>query len=342
MSRTAETIPALNGVRGLAALLVLVSHAGHRDVLPNVFGQGAGHMGVMLFFTLSAFLMTYLYFGQQPTRNAVWDYWVARFGRVYPLFIALLTTGYVAHLAGVTRTTYAYAMPLETYLTNAFFIGRFNVFWTISTEFQFYLLFALTWIFAYSRTNPVRVMAVIWLVVSLLVFVDIYPYPSGPVFKTLHFFALGVLAALLLQAGFVSQASRVADGALLILLTAFVASMPAFFVWWAGLAHGGFWSPWLLLLSFSIVWCAAIARGPVSLLLGSRLGGWLGDISFAVYLLHVPILETIQRAMPEASYLAKFSLAATVTLGLATFVYRVYERPMRIWARQKFLTRGAG
>ncbi len=290
----------------------------------------------MLFFTLSAFLMTHLYFGRSPTSDALRGYWVARFGRVYPLFIALLMTGLFAHLAGAKTDVYAYAMHVSTFVQNALLFGRFNVFWTISTEFQFYLLFALAWLFSHRTLRPGRTLTSLAAAALLLVFVDVYPYPSGPVFKTLHFFAAGVLAALGLRALNGQSLAGMADAILAVALVAFILSMPAIFEHLTGISHRGFWSPWLLFLCFAIVLSAAKARGPVSAALGSKLGNWLGDISFAVYLLHVPILEVIQRVFPEAAHWMKFGLAAVVTLSLAALVYRFYERPIRFWVRERF------
>ena len=54
-------VHALDGLRGLAVLMVFLSHtslSGHR-ALPFVNFAGTGKMGVFLFFILSSFLLTY-------------------------------------------------------------------------------------------------------------------------------------------------------------------------------------------------------------------------------------------------------------------------------------------
>lgn len=94
-------IAALNGLRGLAAITVFVSHAGNAGIIPQFLGRGAGHMGVMLFFTLSAFLLTHLYLHVPATRQNVRTFAIARFARVYSLFIAVLSTGVDRSLGGV-------------------------------------------------------------------------------------------------------------------------------------------------------------------------------------------------------------------------------------------------
>jgi len=53
-------IHTLTGLRGLAALIVFVSHSANVGLLPHFFGTGFGQVGVMIFFLLSGFLMSHL------------------------------------------------------------------------------------------------------------------------------------------------------------------------------------------------------------------------------------------------------------------------------------------
>ena len=78
----------LNSLRGIAALIVLVSHYSNESgLLGKALGSGGGQFGVMLFFLLSAFLISYLYLHQQPRRPQLTAYFRARAGRVLPLFL---------------------------------------------------------------------------------------------------------------------------------------------------------------------------------------------------------------------------------------------------------------
>ena len=63
----------LNTLRAIAALIVLVGHYSNRAQLWDaVLGTRAPQLGVMLFFLLSAFLMSALYIGRAPTADARW------------------------------------------------------------------------------------------------------------------------------------------------------------------------------------------------------------------------------------------------------------------------------
>ncbi len=77
----------LDGIRALACLIVIVSHIA--PLLHLNFEKDAslyGALGVLLFFSLSGFLMSALYFDEAfTTRNAV-RYIIARFSRIAPAY----------------------------------------------------------------------------------------------------------------------------------------------------------------------------------------------------------------------------------------------------------------
>jgi len=84
-------IPSLDGLRGLAAYIVVVSHVSNATGLwDKNFGNGAGQIGVMIFFVLSGFLMGHLYIGREWSLDAVKRFCVSRVARVFPLYLALV------------------------------------------------------------------------------------------------------------------------------------------------------------------------------------------------------------------------------------------------------------
>ena len=54
-----KNIPQLDGLRGAAAMIVVLAHAGNLGLIWR--NPQSGHIGVMLFFALSGFLMAWLY-----------------------------------------------------------------------------------------------------------------------------------------------------------------------------------------------------------------------------------------------------------------------------------------
>ena len=88
-------IKSLDGLRGLAALIVLCAHLGNELKMPYITG-GAGQIGLMLFFALSEFLMGHLYLHEQPTPANVARFWQHRIARVYPLFAVVTLISFLS------------------------------------------------------------------------------------------------------------------------------------------------------------------------------------------------------------------------------------------------------
>ncbi len=95
-------LPALTGVRAMAAYLVFLHHFPPKleKVGPFVWGAlSEGHIGVTMFFVLSGFLIAYRYQGKLQLNAAdLKTYFWNRFARIYPLyFLLLIPTLILAH-----------------------------------------------------------------------------------------------------------------------------------------------------------------------------------------------------------------------------------------------------
>jgi peptidoglycan/LPS O-acetylase OafA/YrhL len=140
-------IPALDGLRGLAILLVIVFHFtvtdrgadGVRRVV--LHATSAGWIGVDLFFVLSGFLITSILLDAKGTEGYFRNFYMRRVLRIFPLYYGTLFVAFVLvpliHPVAV-RNQWA----LWAYLAN-FFPPRgsaFIHFWSLAVEEQFYLV----------------------------------------------------------------------------------------------------------------------------------------------------------------------------------------------------------
>ena len=90
--RQGARIPALTGVRAIAAFFIFFHH---HPTSALVWGPleiwWELHVGVTLFFVLSGFMITWRYDREDGTRGSFWrGYFVNRFARIYPLYFALV------------------------------------------------------------------------------------------------------------------------------------------------------------------------------------------------------------------------------------------------------------
>lgn len=137
----------LDGVRGIAALMVFFHHTCFTDLDPTRWGRGvhllylfssAGMRGVDIFFVLSGFLITSLLIKDRTSPSFYQDFYWKRALRILPLYIFCL-----AAASFLIRHTGAELLLSALFLANFASILHVTLtgpFWTLAIEEQFYLL----------------------------------------------------------------------------------------------------------------------------------------------------------------------------------------------------------
>lgn len=129
-------IPALTGVRALAAYLVFISH--YCYVFDGSFPQlvqrffGEFHIGVSIFFVLSGFLITFRYYKNfHLTKDWFKLYLKNRVARIYPMYFLLTVCAFIYYF--ITRDesiTRGFSHPIAVLIMNITFVrGFFYQFW---------------------------------------------------------------------------------------------------------------------------------------------------------------------------------------------------------------------
>jgi exopolysaccharide production protein ExoZ len=288
---TIETPPktnllSLQAGRGIAALLVVLLHATLILAAPQYWGADIlgglfrfGYAGVEFFFVLSGFIMAHIHWHEIGRTDRLRPYAVKRVVRIYPIYWVVLTPVMAwALLANVPIAT----NPLQSYaLAGPTLKAYLQVAWTLFHEILFYALFALLFL---SRRLGLAVLAM-WLAACTLWLNREPPHYALDPINLL--FGFGIAASLL--------AKRV-RGPLALL----VGGATAFLVL-------GVDSNWIGALSederywaFGLAAAVAIV-GAVKAELGGRITvpRWLallGDASYALYLIHYPLLTVAARA----------------------------------------------
>ncbi|MET9535596.1 acyltransferase [Streptomyces sp. NPDC006649] len=360
----AHSLPSLTGLRFAAAALVFGYHASLTFLPMNPFADGgladgfatlfskAGWMGVSFFFVLSGFVLTW----SADPRDTVTGFWRRRLLKIFPNHVVTWALA-LALFAGALS-------PLPVWLPNLFlvhswfpeptvYLGVNSPAWSLCSELLFYLLFPLLirlvlrlrtaglWAWA---AGMVAAMVAVQLVTDLLVpdspasfgapvstwqFWIGYNFPPVRMFE----FVLGMLLARLVLAG---RFPRVPLSAAALLAA-------------AGYALA-LWVPWLYGLNVAtivpvgVLICAVAVsdvRGMPSVLRG-RAAQWLGEVSFAFYMVHYIVLTYARtELMGGHRYGPAAGMAVLLTLFLASLLAGgllmvCVERPvMRRWAGPK-------
>lgn len=321
--------PALDGLRGLAAYVVIVGHFSNlTNVFGGILGFGSGQLGVMLFFVISGFLMGRLYMEEEWSFHAVLDFYRKRVARVIPLFLAVVLLSY-ATVALFGPPGVLYNIDEKKLFEHLFFIQGTSVLWTIPVEVQFYAVFPLIWLaFKYAGKS-----IVIWLgLCSALAFALDWSYPV--LMGCISFFLAGIAISLLP----LGNGGRRADISFLVCLVAFFLSFPRI----AGAHPSEVWqSPTYLILMPALV-ASAVHSPAANRILGSPFARFLGDSSYSAYLLHWPLLRAMLKlpviTVEKHVFLVIYLLATMLVSYLSLLLL---ERPARRFISGRNVRRSA-
>lgn len=355
-------LPAITGLRGFAALYVLLFHLfveystrGADKTRP--FGLNHGWIGVDLFFVLSAFLLS-MPFLQRPHNvrdlSAWRGYLIKRWWRIAPpyyvsILLALALAGNLSYLISGGSDVAAHVFYVHTFYLPTF--ASINpIYWTLGIEFQFYLILPILALAFGQRRWKASVVAC----VALSIAWRAATYQSGeyswltfapPAF--LGHYALGIAAARLYLDGWRSPipSAYLAPAAAL----AFIVLPLSVLIPNGGFGQGtenlladALLRP-LVALGFAVVTFSLAGESSLlQALFGSAPMRALGEISYSVYLTQVPVLLFL-RAHTSALRLSSvgYALAGlTVALVCAFLFYRLVEKPL-LKIRQQLTSRPA-
>lgn len=337
-------LDALDGLRGIAVLIVMASHWSNSGfgLLPLSMG-GTGKSGVYLFYVLSAFLLTRLMLlrGERTgfASARLWgDYALRRVLRIWPLYLVVLLLSWALTTHGVAG--WHFQIGTDSLLRHLALREGQSVLWSIPVEFTFYLwlpllVVAAAWL---RRHAPPAVEAAAAL---LLLAAVLWAWPPARAPENdihlghyLAVFLCGSYAACIDLGLAPGRHRRAWPWALAgtLALGAFVATLPQVWSWLTGtplrpdLGHRWF-------LFFGVLWSVlllAVLHGPCWLRwpFASRGLRLVGVVSFSAYLWHMPVLDFIRTQLPLRGALLGWS-ALLAALALAALSWWWLERPWR-------------
>jgi len=346
-------LPALTGLRALAALAVVGWHAS--GFLISVrFPFTHGYLGVDLFFILSGFIISYVYWQdfQPATGRRYLRFMALRLARLYPAHVAVLLAFCVLLAIAVSFGNRVVPDGLaREILAQLLLVHNWGVVeririnvpsWSISAEFLAYLLFPLyVALFARLRSRRALVAAIVvamglcWFLLAVVLEWPVNT-PGAPAnIRVVCEFAVGVALFRLWQGGQMAHlpwtaivAASVSAIALIVALTP-----PRHDLDYA-----------IVLLMAPLILGLASGAGIFSRMLASRPMVYLGEISYSVYLVHALMILLVENAVirfaaPEhfteaARWAFSLSAIALSVLGGA-LLFHVVEKPARHWLRQR-------
>ena len=312
LSRPQQRIGIINALRAFAALAVAWGHF--------VGGQGKflgptgryGYLGVDIFFVISGFVIPWSLYRSRYVLRDFPRFMLKRNIRLYPPYLAsiaitILATNFILvplfHVPRMTVTGRDLLLHFA-YLNDIAHVPWINVvYWTLAIEFQWYLLIGLVLPLLVSAHKWLRFAAVTAMMLSYYTI-----YWDRLVFHYLPVFLIGVFV-------FQYRSELISRREMLALIAVMVLSMARLSGWLVPMVA----VPTGLLIAFST--------------LQSRRMDRVGDISYSLYLLHLPIgvsvIGLLSHWIPFSSYFLGLldAIGVAASMWAAWIMYQFLEKP---------------
>jgi len=363
-SRSELHYPALDGLRGMAALMIVWRHflqlvpMHGRTLSALSLITGFTWIGVDLFFVLSGFLITGILADSKSKKNYFRSFYGRRVLRIFPLYYAVLAVVLLVFPAiGVhTGVSPNSEFSFWTYTCNFYFAyhGWFanylTHFWTLAIEEQFYLLWPLVIFFVRDVENLRRSLP--WVVFAVLL-LRIVLFLSGfdAIWLSLITFTHcdGLLLGGYLALAIRSRSPRALNGlrpsklilSLFLLLTLLVLNESGLFSAWDALPIVSFVRSmitlplWAIIFVWLIYAAAMRTSGRIYSFFSHRWMRWFGKYSYGLYVLHMPlgflILQSVDLSQlsPARTLLAEAGLFFSyigACIACAFLSWHLYEK----------------
>lgn len=368
-------IKEMTGLRGIAAGFIIINHL--LLLLPSIknpftlkiFGA-FGLMGMSLFFILSGFVIFYNYADKiisNPKQETV-KFLIARFARLYPLYILFLGIWFLWNIKLTPETLGANITSLPIFITGmqSWFFGFINdipvvhlqgsgnISWSISTEFALYLFFIpLILIF---KDKILNIKFVLNLFIFAVIGKVIYTY-SIYNFQCIESVSRAIFGVHYLNITdfltFYSPLSRIfeflAGGAIayyfdkvknkerfnvLMYFIYFISIATIIFIFSLELTIKNFNSYTGLYYSIALMFLLLSITHFGCKILTTKLLVFLGEISYSLYLLHILFIQIFRYGGDHLiSYVLNIGGFVILVPITAYISYKYYEMPARKWIR---------
>ncbi len=324
-------IPFVDGLRFLAIMPVIIQHASERLMKYNPqveiqagieqqaeFLVSRGAIGVIIFFTLSGFILS-LPFAQATATFNYKKYLGRRLTRLEPPFIFWMTCFAIVLLI---QSGMDVSMITERWLASVLYIHTINyqefslinpVAWSLEVEIQYYLIAPFLAMLYFNQ--PDKRFRRAFLIVFLLLFL-VYQHSLGwhlfPVKASLlghlQHFLIGMLIADLYR----NDTQWVAQKHIIWDLMAPLCLLTMAYTW-----TEEFGKTLLMNLALAGLFIAALKGRYFPALLSTRMVTVIGGMCYTIYLIHLPLLELLYSFIGDFGQSTSWSVQLSLSLLIA-------------------------
>jgi peptidoglycan/LPS O-acetylase OafA/YrhL len=336
--------PALDGLRGVAILLVVIYH-NFGFISQSYFGW----LGVDLFFVLSGFLITDILLRTVNDPNFLSNFYMRRVLRIFPLYyVSLLLFLFIVAPLTSDKIEWSYykenQVYLWTYLQNWLYIFKepgsaaiLNHYWSLAVEEQFYIFWPLVILLL---KKPKYLLAFIGiLLIAVIVFrfvlwfyqVEDLAYYNLYTFTRIDGICIGCMVALLMR----MNMNFIRNYTFLIVLVFAAVNFGFYFI----NRENDYSFPYIALVGYTtfamilgLLVYEAVTRETrlLNMIFGFGLLKFFGRISYGLYIFHWPVYLLLSAYYSDTSGISDKLLLSLAATGIAILIswlsYRYFER----------------
>jgi peptidoglycan/LPS O-acetylase OafA/YrhL len=382
--------PGLNGLRFIAAFAVIVTHV---ELMKKMLGHSSGWrmldqsafnplqtviqderfswynpifaelgpLGVVLFFVLSGFLITFLLLAEKETKGkiAVKDFYLRRIFRIWPLYYLIFILGFFI----LPQFDLFYVKDQTEYLNSAYWLsfGLYLIIlpnlalafspagtsvpnigqsWSIGVEEQFYVLWPLLFRFAKKPLKLAMYFTIGLIVLKVLVILALKIQPSPALEVLKKFLAMSKMESMAIG-GFGAYLyfkrnavfMRWAHHPLSLILA--LAGIPILIYLTPYVLQDAVYLPYSVFFLIIIIHVSTKERHQAWL--ENPIMSYLGNISYGLYMYHMMVIVLVINALTHYLHWEKelnlfqnlsiYTLSIGLSIGLASLSYRYFEKP---------------
>lgn len=336
--RAEDRLLALDGLRAVAILLVVVAHT----ITPNV----PGGLGVTLFFFISGFIITRMLLGDDFDRGQVKSFYLRRLFRLAP---ALLV--YIA-IAAMAMAAIDLPMPVGDISASLFYYANYHSFWvshdgvrsplgitwSLAIEEHFYVMFPILLLSLRARLDRLQLSLIVVLILTLAWrFILVGSVPDERIYEgtdtRIDSLAYGCLLSVMIHRANNGGSARLLKSlsgpgvfalGLVMVVLSLVYRDPIFRESFRYSLQGLAFVP-----IFSTLFWRKAAAPLVRRVLESRPMVFTGTISYSLYLYHFLGASLAMALVPRDNGVGRIAFALAIGLSGALLSYFCVETPAR-------------
>ncbi|MGV0919497.1 acyltransferase family protein [Empedobacter falsenii] len=343
----------LTSLRFFFAFVVFLSHltfvktdlAWYNYLKNNVFFEG--YLGVGFFFILSGFVLA-LNYEKKVIDNPNFDkkkFYIARIARIYPLHVLTFCVMLPFVIINVWQGYFHWDIAganlflLQSYIpVKDFYFSINNVSWSISTELFFYFMFPfyVIWLHKFPKLKYVLL-----LIIPIIIFAEPYFRTNMKLEKAIFYinpivrsfdFILGIITCQIYKK-IKDTPINFSKGTLIEI--AAITVLAIFFYFHSDVARAFRYGIYYWIPMVGIVLIFALQKGLFSRILQLKSLVYLGEISFAFYMIHMIVIKYGNQYLSKINDFQKIGIYFVIALILSALTFEYFEKPVAKWIKSK-------